>query len=257
MSNFKIAWMFPDTLCLHGERGNILALKRFAAIGGFNPVVDKIDFDTEGFDPMEYQVIFFAPGEISSFPQAIRWLSGYIDGLKQFMESGRVLLATGTSVAMFGEKTERVNGETINALGLLDASYKEKPDVYGDDVDFVVTFNKKEIEVIGNQIQMGDLILRKEKEFGRLLYGYGNTSEDRKEGAQAVNSIFTNTLGPMLVCNPRLTIEIIKASAVASGLTANELALDEYDDSLERKSFDAKKRFIENKETDLKNCPHS
>ena len=26
MSEFKIAWLFPDTMYLHGERGNILAL---------------------------------------------------------------------------------------------------------------------------------------------------------------------------------------------------------------------------------------
>ena len=257
MSDFKIAWMFPDTLCLHGERGNILALKRFAGVGGFNPVVDKIDFETNDFNPSNYQVIFFAPGEISSFPAVIKWLSRHADVLKRFVEGGRVLLVTGTSVAMFGNKIVRTNGENINALGLLDATYKEKPDVYGDDVYFTATFNNKEIEVIGNQIQMGDFIIGKEREFGKLLYGYGNTSEDLKEGAQVGNSIFTNTLGPMLVCNPALTIEIIKASSEASKLTADELSLEGYDDTLERKSFDAKKKFIAEKETNLKNCPHS
>lgn len=35
MNTMKIAWLFPDTLYLHGERGNILALARFAELQVF------------------------------------------------------------------------------------------------------------------------------------------------------------------------------------------------------------------------------
>ena len=45
MSDFRIAWLFPDTLFLHGERGNLLALARFARLAGFEPEIIKVDFD--------------------------------------------------------------------------------------------------------------------------------------------------------------------------------------------------------------------
>ena len=45
MNTLKVAWLFPDTLYLHGERGNILALNRFIKAAGMIPVIEKIDFD--------------------------------------------------------------------------------------------------------------------------------------------------------------------------------------------------------------------
>ena len=49
MNTMKIAWLFPDTLYLHGERGNILALARFAELAGFQAQIEKVDFETENF----------------------------------------------------------------------------------------------------------------------------------------------------------------------------------------------------------------
>ena len=40
----KIAWMYPDTLYLHGERGNALELKHFSEVLGGEAVLDKVDF---------------------------------------------------------------------------------------------------------------------------------------------------------------------------------------------------------------------
>lgn len=254
MSKFRIAWMFPDTLFLHGERGNVLALKRFAEIAGLDSEVVKIDFDSKGFDPMDYQVMFFAPGEISSFPAVIEWLDAYRDKIREYIESGRVMIVTGTSVGIFGKEIKRDNGETIQGLDLIDIGFNENKAVYGDDLYYSATYNCKDFEIIGNQIQMGDIDLGTAEAFGHVIYGYGNCGKDLNEGIKLNNSVFTNTLGPMLVCNPRITAEIIKVAAASSGLKADESALDNYDDSLERKSFETKKKFTENKESNLTNC---
>ena len=63
----NIAGMYPDTLYLHGERGNIMALVRYAMELGLRPHVQRIDLGTKDFDPMEYDILFYGPGEISSF----------------------------------------------------------------------------------------------------------------------------------------------------------------------------------------------
>lgn len=254
MSNFKIAWMFPDTLFLHGERGNLLALERFARMAGFDPLTDKIDLDSKAFNPEDYQVIFFGPGEISAFPLVMETMDGYKDALKAYVDTGRPMIVSGTSVGMFCKSILGSSGEKMDCLGFIDAEYIENEKVYGDDIFFNAKYRGKEMEIIGNQIQMGDLILGSEKAFGQLRYGYGNTGKALDEGAIKQNSIFTNTLGPMLICNPWLTIEIIKQAAETSGLKADESALDSFDDSLERASLKTKAEFIKNKETHLKNC---
>ncbi|MBR5733059.1 MAG: cobalamin biosynthesis protein CobQ, partial [Lachnospiraceae bacterium] len=94
MSDFRIGWLFPDTLFLHGERGNVLALARYAELSGFSHSITKIDFDTDGFDPMAYDVLFAAAGEISSFPDVCGWLAPYRDRLEEYIEEGHPLVAT-------------------------------------------------------------------------------------------------------------------------------------------------------------------
>lgn len=251
MNTLKMAWLFPDTLYLHGERGNILALKRFAGFAGFHADVDKIDFTTKEFNPMDYDIIFCPPGEITSFPVLLDILAPKKDAFKEFVEAGRPLIATGTSVALWCEKVKRADGSEFDGMGIIKADAVENEKVYGDDINFICSYNGKEIEVLGNQIQMADFINKGETTFGKLLYGYGNTGENREEGFQVKNSVFTNTLGPMLVLCPMLTMEIIKTAAANKGLEAADF---DYDMEIEEKSFATKKAFIQKKTTRLTNC---
>lgn len=251
MNTLKIAWLFPDTLYLHGERGNILALQRISALKGLEAVVDKIDFDTEGFDPMDYDIIFCPPGEMVSFPVVLEYLKPLKPRFEEFVSDGRPLIATGTSVGLWCREVQRADGSSFEAMGLLQAAAKENAAVYGDDVYFSCTYGGEEMEIIGNQIQMADLVSEGGEPFGRLIYGYGNTGKDRCEGFARGNSIFTNALGPMLVTNPWLTEKIVETAAEKAGL---EVSGEAVDTSLERKSFDVKKKFIAGKETRLTNC---
>lgn len=251
MKTMKIGWLFPDTLYLHGERGNILALERFARKAGFAPEIEKIGLETENFEPMAYDVLFCAPGEITSFPVVIAWLTPYIEKLNDYIEAGKPLLVTGTSVAIWCKEIQRADGSCFSGLGLLSATAKEKDAVYGDDNDFTCDYGGETMEIIGNQIQMADFFDEEEAPFGKLIYGYGNTGKDRREGFVKKNAIFTNTLGPMLVTNPWLTVKLIEAAARAKGEAAE---WSDCDFELEQKSFATKKEFILGKETKLTNC---
>lgn len=251
MHKFKIAWMFPDTLYLHGDRGNPAALERFARLYGAEPELHKIDFETETFIPSDYDVIYFGAGEISSFAPVCEWLRKHKESLETFIADGRPLISSGTTTGLFCRDILRLDGERISGLGLLDAEYVEREAAYGDDLLFKTTYCGEEMEIAGCQIQMGDLILGDEEPFGNLIYGYGNNGRGRDEGIKKECSVFTNTLGPMLVCNPWLTDVIVKQALIAAGC---ECPQNIYDDALERSSFDAKRNFILNKKTHLKNC---
>ncbi|MGF6375623.1 CobQ-like glutamine amidotransferase family enzyme [Clostridiales Family XIII bacterium PM5-7] len=251
MSKIKIAWLFPDTLYLHGERGNIMALERFARLGGFDVETTKVDFDTVNFDPLDYDIMFCPPGEITSFPAVIQWLMPYQEKLESFIQQKRPLIVTGTSIGIWGNTVERTDGTSFSGLGIIDIHTKENEQVYGDDNDFICQYNGEEIEVIGNQIQMADFVNHNEAPFGTLIYGYGNTGKNREEGFQKENSIFTNTLAPMLVVTPKLTMEIIRVVAKNKGLNIPEFDVDV---EIETQSFMTKKEFILGKESRLTNC---
>lgn len=244
MNKIKIAWLFPDTLYLHGERGNILALERFAKLAEVKTEVEQIDFKSD-FHPLDYDVIFCPPGEISSFDAIVKKLMPLKDDLVQFINSGKVLLATGTSMAIFGKDILRTDGSVIRGLDIVKYHTVEKEAVYGDDNYFEAEYNASRMEILASQIQMADFISDGASPFGKLIYGYGNTGTDKKEGFVLKNSIFTNCLGPVLVTNPWLTIEIIKV------LTGKVIV---FDDHLERASFETKKQLTMTKITRLTNC---
>ena len=243
----KIAWMYPDTLFLHGERGNVLALERFAKKLGAEPSIEKVDFETENFDPMSYDMIYFGAGEISSFPALVSDVESYKDGLKAFIEAGRPLIVTGTTMAMFGTQLIREDGSVIECAGFFPAVTREREYVYGDDLYIETGYHGRQMEIVGEQIQMADISFKESDEytgFGKIVYGMGNNGTDGIEGVMHKNSVFTNLLGPVLVCNPWLTTELIRAAAEISGERISE---DDPDFGLELRSLEKKKAFIANK----------
>ena len=250
----RAAWLFPDILYIHGERGNLLALQRVAKFGGIQVIVDRVDFDTEGFNPLNYDFIFCPPGEISSFPEVIEWLKPHKAALDQFVEEGRVLLVTGTSQCIFGGVTKREDGSMVEGLGLIGCDFTERKLVYGDDLYFMTGYgcgaDEEPMEIFGSQIQMMDVESREEP-FGILNYGYGNTGKDRNEGAMKKNAIFTNTLGPILELNPWLTKKIVQICLKNAGCEDDDF---EFDMSLEQKSLETKKQFTAGKASRLTNC---
>jgi hypothetical protein len=82
-----------------------------------------------------------------------------------------------------------------------------------------------------------------------LKYGYGNNGEPRFEGVISGKGIFTSTLGPVLVCHPGLTEEIINLIESNKNWPVWE---DHRDNTLELESLKSKIVHIEKKETRLK-----
>ena len=251
MSIMNIAWLFPDTLYLHGERGNILAIQKMCEKAGQDSKVTKIDFNTKDFDPLEYDLIFCPPGEVASFQPIIDWLKPHKNKLVEFIIQKKILFVTGTSIGIWCKEIKRCDKTVIKGLGILDVIATEREDVYGDDNYFICKVNEKNIEVIGNQIQMLNFENKDEKTFGKLLYGFGNTGNDREEGFINNNSIFTNTLAPMLIANPLITKEFVKIMCYNKGIKIEDF---EIDTEIEEKSFATKKDFILTKVTNLTNC---
>ncbi len=247
LGTLKVAWLFPDTFCLYGDRGNMLAFEAIAKKAGLDVTFDRVDFETKSFNPMDYDFIYCPPGEISAQLDVMKWLEPYKEGLVEYINSGRPLLVTGTSQVMFGKKVKRLDGSEPELLGIIDCEYKEKEYIYGDDLYFTTNYDGEDMVIIGSQIQMVD-IFTKEKPFGLITYGYGNTGKTREEGSIVKNAIFTNCLGPILVLTPWLTKKIILLALKNKGIGLADFELDM---DLEKKAIESKIEFIKEKGKEL------
>ena len=240
--------MLPGTLDLHGDRGNLMALERYAKLAGYTVETDDIELD-DPFDALSYDAILVPPGSCASYREVIGFFAPHKAALEEFVGSGRPLMVTGQTVSVFGNDITLRDGTKLNGIGLINVTTKERDFAYGDDLYYKASYGGTDMEIIGSQIQMTDVFVGEEKPFGELIYGYGNNGKDRTEGVIKNNSVFTNTLGPLLILTPWLTKEMITAAAAARGENV-EFSTDE---DIERKSFETKKEFILNKRTALTN----
>ena len=81
--------------------------------------------------------------------------------------------------------------------------------------------------------------------FGHLLYGYCNNGKE-DVGCRRGNIIFTNTLGPLLVKNPRFTQDLLERLAVMAGCEGYHM-LNSADMDYEDKSAELIRAFIKKK----------
>jgi len=222
-SELNILWLWPDILCQHGDRGNVMALVRMCALYGIEARVTRVNRLTDGFDLKDTDIALLGPGELAVMPRIIGALSG--EKITTWAKDGGVLLATGTTGAAIGVQTRRLDGSYIYGAGLVDIECRERETVLGDDLIYRAT---GDMDIYGIQIHMIDIDLAgDQKPFGETVYGYGNNGT-KTEGAIRDNVIFTNALGPVLVKNPWLTLDMINRALGTShkfdpGLFALEL----------------------------------
>lgn len=243
----KIAWLFPNVFSLHGDRGNLLAIEFECRRRGYCPEVEIISLDSKDFDPSHYDLMLCPPGEVKNFKAVIAYLKPHQEALKTFIKK-YPLLVTGTSISLFGNGIKRFDGSLIEGLEIININSFENQLVYGDDLYYHCFYNDLEMAIVGNQIQTIQIEINKEQPFGILQYGYGNTGKTKDEGIKKEKAIFTNTLGPLLVCNPWLTTQIIDVVEKSKNLIAFK---EKRNNELELKSLKTKIDFIKTKKSEL------
>ena len=243
-NELKIAWCYPDMLNLHGDRGNIMALKKVGELLGLKVTIDKIETYDQKIDFENTDIMLFNPGEVKVVDTIVKALKKQNKELTKYIEDDKVIIVIGTTGAVFAKETKRFDGQVIEGLGILDMKCTERELVYGDDIVYKLVDDDK-MEINGSQIQIIDTELNADIALGNIQYGHGNNN-DKKEGAKYKNVIFTNALGPVLVKNPWFAEKIIRKAAEIKGIEINkEISESEYD--IEYKSLECIKKYIEKK----------
>ena len=113
----KIAHLYYDLLNLYGEVGNVRALSTFIERSGvdaevhFLTINDKIDFE-------KYDIFFLGAGSEENQMLVLDDIMKYKKEIKKAIDNGKIFLATGNSMELFGEKIRHNSGLSTKCLGI-------------------------------------------------------------------------------------------------------------------------------------------
>lgn len=223
----KVLHLYYDLLNLYGEQGNILALKR--AFKNQNveievdylSVQDKIDFK-------KYDLVYLGSGSAENLLIALEDIKRHKKELKKYIESKKVLLATGNSYLLFGQKINN-----LDALGIFDyyAASSEKM----AQESLMELYQEK--DVIGFQ-NREFMVNNKKNHLFKVKEGLCDNLKSEYEGYHEYNFYGTFVIGPLLIRNPHFTNILVKEI-----MEKNNLIYHEYEDKI---LVDAYNQYIKN-----------
>ena len=223
----KVLHLYYDLLNLYGEQGNILALKR--AFKNQNveievdylSVQDKIDFK-------KYDLVYLGSGSTENLLIALEDIKRHKKELKKYIESKKVLLATGNSYLLFGQKINN-----MDALGIFDyyAASSEKM----AHESLMELYQEK--DVIGFQ-NREFMVNNKRNHLFKVKEGLCDNLKSEYEGYHEYNFYGTFVIGPLLIRNPHFTNILVKEI-----MEKNNLIYHEYEDKI---LVDAYNQYIKN-----------
>ena len=249
----NITWLYPDILSLHGDRGNVLALKTISEKLDIKVNINRVDNLEDDIDFENTDILMINPGEVKLVEPIVESLKRQRESLDKYIAKDGIILIIGTSGAIFGKSLQLIeNDRVIDCLGIFDMESFEKDKIYGNDVFYYFTPEEgEEMQIVGSEISIIDFSLNdKEQALSSIEYGRGNNTKhpDGLEGARVNNVFFTNALGPLLIKNPWFAQYLIEKAMKAKDITFSKQELANLDFEMEKKALSAIRKFITNKE---------
>lgn len=189
----KIEILFGDVCNLYADLENIYFLKE---------VYDDIKiYETKlnekpKFIDNDIDMVYIGSCSFAKTNIVIEKLLPYKENIKNFIESNKLFLVTGTASEIFGNSIID-NDKTYDGLGLFDYN-----SIRGKRENFLFLGEFNNIKIVGNKSQSFFLYNIKDNNFINVIKGYGNNKEDSNEGIKYKNFYMTSLLGPFLILNP-------------------------------------------------------
>lgn len=223
----KVLHLYYDLLNLYGEQGNILALKRAFKNQNVDVEVDYLSVQDK-IDFKKYDLVYIGSGSTENLLTSLEDIKRHKKELKKYIESKKVLLATGNSYLLFGQKINN-----MDALGIFDY--------------YAVSSKKMAQESLMELYQEKDIIGFQNREFivnnkknhlFKVKEGLCDNLKSEYEGYHEYNFYGTFVIGPILIRNPHFTNKLVKEI-----MEKNNLIYHEYEDKI---LVDAYNQYIKN-----------
>ncbi len=226
MKEVKILHLFPRLLSLYGEYANIAVLGRALEENGCSVTVEH--YEDGPLQPDDYDFVYVGAGTEDNLLEAVRRLMPHREAIAASIKSGKLWLATGNAMSLFGASV--VRGEvTVQALGCFDytTDIRDAKRYLGD----VVTSEAFGAALVGfvntSCAYQGITSPLLTLQLGEKL---GNDKQSAADGIRMHNFYGTQLIGPVLAKNPHFLQHICRE------MTGSEIVLPA--DSNARKAYD-------------------
>lgn len=213
MKELKILHLFPRLLSLYGEYGNVAVLK--ATLEENHCTVAVTEWEDGPVDLSAYDFFYVGSGTEDNLLIALNRLLPYAEAVKASVEAGKVWLATGNAMALFGKTLKRA--DETPALGVcaydtvIEDAKRYLGDVIAADEPTTLGFINTSCRYTGIETPLMELLLNKD---------LGNDKISPAEGVRENNFFGTQLIGPFLVKNPHYM------ELVCSLLTGSDIKID-------------------------------
>lgn len=225
-----IGHLFKEQLNAYGDGGNVDVLK--ARLKERKIAVEIIEYAiNENIDFEELDLIYIGGGRNREKRLVVDCLRGWAEELKDYIESGKPLFITGSSLSMLGRASINKD-EEVPGLGILDLVTIKLEDELEGQVVINSLIDGKEIALIGYQ--------NIEEAY---IHEYDSLAiiDDFKEGLQYKGVIATSLHGPVLAKNGELADILIR---LAIDRKLGSIRLTNLNDHIENKLKKAIKKNV-------------
>ncbi len=206
----KLLHLYDDVMNLYGEYANVSVLARCLSDLGCEVRVDTLSLYEEK-DISGYDFYYMGSGTERRQKLALSQLVNYRDALSAACDAGRVMLFTGNSFELLGEKITDQDGTEFEGLRLASFETTEgKRRIVGDCLASFDGFD----EILVGFINKCSKTSGVEQPLFQMKMGFGNEADGEAEGFRKNNCFGTHLTGPILVKNPAMLRYIVKLLGV-------------------------------------------
>ncbi len=199
--DLRLCHLYPDLMCVYGDRGNVITLAQRARWRGIDVEVRELH-EGDTLDPAWADFYLFGGGQDLGQDVVSRDLQGTNGrALESAIASGAAVLSVCGGYQLLGREYVPADGPSIPGLGVLDVTTR------AGKVRFVgnLLAEAPHGTLIGFENHSGYTYLGPAaRALARVVVGHGNNGEDKTEGAVQGHIVGTYCHGSVLPKNPWL-----------------------------------------------------
>lgn len=225
-----IAHLYPETMNLYGDTGNVIVLKK--RLEWRNIQVQVVNVGVGQDMPQGTDIVFGGGGQDASQGMIEEDFIHKKKTLENMASDGVVMLFICGLYQLMGRKFTTHTGDVITGLGILPIETVAKNKrLIGN-----IVINIKDVgKVVGYENHSGQTFLDNEDDsLGQTLKGVGNNQMSGNEGCRYKNVFGTYLHGPVLAKSPEFADFLIDLALSRKGKKLAEYK--NLDDSLEKKA---------------------
>ncbi len=231
----RLAHLYPDTLNLYGDYGNILAFSHRLALRNCKLQVKSIH-QGEPLNPDDFDLFFMGGGQDSDQATLMADLfAKKQQPLAKAIEQGKVFLGICGGYQLLGKGFLTHDGQWLRGMGLIDFETIGASDRLIQDTVYTLDLQADQKNGTMFPPLTDDLLFGFENHSGRtylgkgvrplaaVIYGHGNNGKDQTEGVRHLNVFGTYAHGSFLPKNPKMTDTLLGLAFQARGIDAEEI----------------------------------